>query len=64
MFQCQRPEERMIRQFRLKSKNKVLTNCYENKIRLGCKYNQEIEKEIEKYSKDIEEYPWWVTFLS
>ncbi len=54
----------MIHQFRLRSKNKVLTRCYENKLRLGCTYNEAIEKEIEKHSRYIEEYPWWITFLS
>ena len=64
MFQCQRPEDRMIRQFKMRSKNKILTKCYENKIILGCIYNNDIENEIIKYSKDIEGCPWWVKFLS
>ena len=43
--------------------NIVLSNCYKNKLELGCTYNKSIEEKISKILGDIEEYPWWVDLL-
>jgi hypothetical protein len=58
---------RLLTKFKNKCTNEIIFKCYKNKLELGCGYQKEIEKEIEKIYKiaHADEYvpEWWVELL-
>lgn len=64
LFQMEDRNQRLLKDFMDRCDNNVvLSNCYKNKLELGCTYNKSIEEKILNILKDIEEYPWWVDLL-
>ena len=57
--------ERLLKKFSKLCDNKILYNCYKNKLMYGCGYPVEIEDEIQEIvDKLIEEQIfWWVELL-
>jgi hypothetical protein len=64
LFRMENRNQRLLKEFMDRCDgNIVLSNCYKNKLELGCTYNKSIEEKISKILGDIEEYPWWVDLL-
>jgi hypothetical protein len=64
LFRMENRNHRLLKEFMDRCDgNIVLSNCYKNKLELGCTYNKSIEEKISKILGDIEEYPWWVDLL-
>ena len=64
LFQMEDRNQRLLKEFMDRCDNNiVLSNCYKNKLELGCIYNKSVEEKISNILKDIEEYPWWVDLL-
>ena len=46
--------------------NQTLINCYRNRVELGCKYTESIEKQLDVVDKLVSKYedqPSWVSLL-